>query len=59
MLLTGICVIKLFEIYCANISHSSDNPCLLITLSKSVKGSNCFRLMSDCRLEVSSPEVDI
>ena len=43
MFLTSICVIRLFEMYCANISHSSDNLRLLITLSKFIKGTNCFK----------------
>ena len=46
MFLTSICVIRLFEMYCANISHSSDNLRLLITLSKFIKGTNCFNDLS-------------
>lgn len=39
MFLTSVCVIRLFEMYCANISYSSDHLhlhilCLLITIPK-------------------------
>ncbi|KAH9592696.1 hypothetical protein MS3_00004532 [Schistosoma haematobium] len=34
---------SLFEMYCANILHNSDNLHLLITISKFIKGTDCFK----------------